>query len=103
MYLCENIHLVYFHKSKVVIQSSKLISANNHNDLELLIRTGTGAADNDESLAAFARASAPRTERLRQRYGQDSHPVSSDDEHDDYGELSRSSLGVLLYKIKCIK
>ncbi|XP_069365145.1 uncharacterized protein [Maniola hyperantus] len=44
-----------------------------------------GAADSDDSLAAFARASAPRTERLRQRYGQDSQPVSSDDEHDDYG------------------
>ncbi|CAK1554145.1 unnamed protein product [Leptosia nina] len=44
-----------------------------------------GATDNDDSLAAFARASAPRTERLRQRYGQESQPVSSDDEHDDYG------------------
>ncbi|XP_047524386.1 uncharacterized protein LOC125062465 isoform X2 [Pieris napi] len=44
-----------------------------------------GATENDDSLAAFARASAPRTERLRQRYGQDSQPVSSDDEHDDYG------------------
>ncbi|XP_045784179.1 uncharacterized protein LOC123880227 [Maniola jurtina] len=44
-----------------------------------------GPAESDDSLAAFARASAPRTERLRQRYGQDSQPVSSDDEHDDYG------------------
>ncbi|XP_013147209.1 PREDICTED: uncharacterized protein LOC106110069 [Papilio polytes] len=44
-----------------------------------------GANDGDDGLAAFARASAPRTERIRQRYGQDSHPVSSDDEHDDYG------------------
>lgn len=46
-----------------------------------------GATESDESLAAFARASAPRTERLRQRYGQESQPVSSDDEHDDYGEF----------------
>ncbi|CAG9558546.1 unnamed protein product [Danaus chrysippus] len=44
-----------------------------------------GAGESDDSLAAFARASAPRTERLRQRYGQESQPVSSDDEHDDYG------------------
>ncbi|XP_039763348.1 uncharacterized protein LOC120636117 [Pararge aegeria] len=44
-----------------------------------------GAAESDDGLAAFARASAPRTERLRQRYGHDSQPVSSDDEHDDYG------------------
>ncbi|XP_041986918.1 uncharacterized protein LOC121738749 [Aricia agestis] len=44
-----------------------------------------GASDNDESLAAFARASASRTERIRQRYGHESQPVSSDDEHDDYG------------------
>ncbi|XP_045510067.1 uncharacterized protein LOC123705367 isoform X2 [Colias croceus] len=46
---------------------------------------GTPGATDDDSLAAFARASAPRTERLRQRYGQESQPVSSDDEHDDYG------------------
>ncbi|CAK1588252.1 unnamed protein product [Parnassius mnemosyne] len=44
-----------------------------------------GANDGDDGLAAFARASAPRTERLRQRYSQESQPVSSDDEHDDYG------------------
>ncbi|CAH2227163.1 jg8852, partial [Pararge aegeria aegeria] len=47
-----------------------------------------GAAESDDGLAAFARASAPRTERLRQRYGHDSQPVSSDDEHDDYGKNS---------------
>ncbi|XP_038216417.1 uncharacterized protein LOC119835579 isoform X2 [Zerene cesonia] len=46
---------------------------------------GTPGATDDDSLAAFARASAPRTERLRQRYGQESQPGSSDDEHDDYG------------------
>lgn len=46
-----------------------------------------GATEGDDSLAAFARATAPRTERLKQRYGQESQPVSSDDEHDDYGEL----------------
>lgn len=46
-----------------------------------------GAGESDDSLAAFARASAPRTERLRQRYGQESQPVSSDDEHDDYGDI----------------
>lgn len=45
----------------------------------------TGANDSDDGLAAFARATAPRTERLKQRYGQESQPVSSDDEHDDYG------------------
>ncbi|XP_022832992.1 uncharacterized protein LOC111360925 [Spodoptera litura] len=44
-----------------------------------------GAGEGDDGLAAFARATAPRTERLRQRYGQESQPVSSDDEHDDYG------------------
>ncbi|KAL0902607.1 hypothetical protein ABMA27_000439, partial [Loxostege sticticalis] len=44
-----------------------------------------GAGDGDDGLAAFARATAPRTERLRQRYGQESQPASSDDEHDDYG------------------
>lgn len=45
----------------------------------------SGAGEGDDGLAAFARATAPRTERLRQRYGQESQPVSSDDEHDDYG------------------
>ncbi|GBP03734.1 hypothetical protein EVAR_100982_1 [Eumeta japonica] len=44
-----------------------------------------GANDGDDSLAAFAKATAPRTDRLRQRYAQDSQPPSSDDEHDDYG------------------
>ncbi|KAI8430729.1 hypothetical protein MSG28_000913 [Choristoneura fumiferana] len=44
-----------------------------------------GAGDGDDGLAAFARAAGPRTERLRQRYGQESQPASSDDEHDDYG------------------
>ncbi|XP_048004322.1 uncharacterized protein LOC125240473 [Leguminivora glycinivorella] len=44
-----------------------------------------GAGDGDDGLAAFARASGPRTERLRQRYGHESQPASSDDEHDDYG------------------
>ncbi|CAH0578059.1 unnamed protein product [Chrysodeixis includens] len=44
-----------------------------------------GAGEGDDGLAAFARATAPRTERLRQRYGQESQPASSDDEHDDYG------------------
>ncbi|KAJ2954446.1 hypothetical protein O0L34_g2716 [Tuta absoluta] len=44
-----------------------------------------GAGEGDDGLAAFARAAAPRTERLRQRYSQDSQQVSSDDEHDDYG------------------
>ncbi|KAL4704316.1 hypothetical protein ACJJTC_012892, partial [Scirpophaga incertulas] len=44
-----------------------------------------GAGEGDDGLAAFARASASRTERLRQRYGQESQPASSDDEHDDYG------------------
>ncbi|CAH2035279.1 unnamed protein product, partial [Iphiclides podalirius] len=44
-----------------------------------------GANDSDDGLADFARASAPRTERIKQRYSQESQPVSSDDEHDDYG------------------
>lgn len=45
-----------------------------------------GAGDGDESIAAFARAAAPRTERIRQRYSQESQSqASSDDEHDDYG------------------
>lgn len=43
------------------------------------------SVEGDEGLIAFARATAPRTERLKQRYGQESQPVSSDDEHDDYG------------------
>lgn len=45
-----------------------------------------GCGENDDGLVAFARAAAPRTDRLRQRYGQESQPASSDDEHDDYGE-----------------
>lgn len=45
-----------------------------------------GAGESDEGLAAFARAAVPRTERIRQRYSQESQSqASSDDEHDDYG------------------
>lgn len=45
-----------------------------------------GAGESDEGLAAFARAVAPRAERIRQRYSQESQSqASSDDEHDDYG------------------
>lgn len=51
-----------------------------------------GAGDGDDGLAAFARATAPRTERLRQRYGQESQPASSDDEHDDYGKPNHTLL-----------
>ncbi|XP_046977172.1 uncharacterized protein LOC124543146 [Vanessa cardui] len=58
-----------------------------HNDAPApdVVAGTPGAGESDDSLAAFARASASRTERLRQRYGQESQPVSSDDEHDDYG------------------
>ncbi|XP_049885918.1 uncharacterized protein LOC126380504 isoform X2 [Pectinophora gossypiella] len=58
-----------------------------HNDAPAPdVLAGTpGAGEGDDGLAAFARAAAPRTERLRQRYGQESQPASSDDEHDDYG------------------
>ncbi|CAG9781816.1 unnamed protein product [Diatraea saccharalis] len=51
----------------------------------LSLKHHAGAGEGDDGLAAFARATAPRTERLRQRYGQESQPASSDDEHDDYG------------------
>ncbi|KPI91928.1 hypothetical protein RR46_08354 [Papilio xuthus] len=63
------------------------IDYKNHNDAPApdVVAGTPGANDGDDGLAAFARATAPRTERIRQRYGQDSHPVSSDDEHDDYG------------------
>ncbi|XP_045542053.1 uncharacterized protein LOC106719757 [Papilio machaon] len=63
------------------------IDYKDHNDAPApdVVAGTPGANDGDDGLAAFARASAPRTERIRQRYGQDSHPVSSDDEHDDYG------------------
>ncbi|KAG6442861.1 hypothetical protein O3G_MSEX002527 [Manduca sexta] len=58
-----------------------------HNDAPApdVVAGTPGAGEGDDGLAAFARATAPRTERLRQRYGQESQPVSSDDEHDDYG------------------
>ncbi|XP_037977772.2 uncharacterized protein LOC105380641 isoform X2 [Plutella xylostella] len=57
-----------------------------------------GADDMDDSLAAFARASAMRTERLRQRYGQESQPASSDDEHDDYGFNRRPAVRGIVAK-----
>ncbi|CAH0401926.1 unnamed protein product [Chilo suppressalis] len=58
-----------------------------HNDAPApdVVAGTPGAGESDDGLAAFARAAAPRTERLRQRYGQESQPASSDDEHDDYG------------------
>ncbi|KAJ0183754.1 hypothetical protein K1T71_000177 [Dendrolimus kikuchii] len=58
-----------------------------HNDAPApdVVAGTPGAGDGDDGLAAFARATAPRTERIKQRYGQESQPVSSDDEHDDYG------------------
>ncbi|XP_063837829.1 uncharacterized protein LOC135086935 [Ostrinia nubilalis] len=57
----------------------------NENPAPDVVAGTPGAGDGDDGLAAFARANAPRTERLRQRYGQESQPASSDDEHDDYG------------------
>ncbi|CAH0716464.1 unnamed protein product, partial [Brenthis ino] len=67
--------------------SATNLELHEHNDAPApdVVAGTPGACESDDSLAAFARASAPRTERLRQRYGQESQPVSSDDEHDDYG------------------
>ncbi|XP_072931115.1 uncharacterized protein [Epargyreus clarus] len=67
--------------------SSTTLDLQEHNEAPApdVVAGTPGAGESDDSLAAFARAAAPRTERLRQRYGQESQPVSSDDEHDDYG------------------
>lgn len=58
-----------------------------HNDEANIKHVKIGAGEGDDGLAAFARAAGPRTERIRQRYSQESQPASSDDEHDDYGNL----------------
>lgn len=63
-----------------------------------------GAGEGDEGLAAFVRAAAPRTERIRQRFSQESQSqASSDDEHDDYGmDISRRTLPKILISILTI-
>ncbi|XP_031767409.1 uncharacterized protein LOC113518155 isoform X1 [Galleria mellonella] len=72
---------------RTTASSATNIDLPEHNDAPApdVVAGTPGAGDGDDGLAAFARATAPRTERLRQRYGQESQPVSSDDEHDDYG------------------
>lgn len=77
------------------------IDLQEHNDAPApdIVAGTPGAGDCDDGLAAFARASAPRTERLKQRYGLESQAVSSDDEHDDYGFHRRPAVrGIAIKK-----
>ncbi|XP_021206032.2 uncharacterized protein LOC101737214 isoform X3 [Bombyx mori] len=83
----EGFYYVSATADRSTVTSTTNIDLQEHNDAPApdIVAGTPGAGDGDDGLAAFARASAPRTERIRQRYGQESQPVSSDDEHDDYG------------------